>query len=295
MSVVIGDLKWQNDKKQFHDELDKLGHWWSAMTVLKGYKGKATLNLIDLFDITQLGNLCDIPYAGDIFVDSKEVEIKTYSTKLSIPRCSLKSKHLSSLLKKGANSTDENEIFLDNLINILFKANNSEFLGYVIGDVLAEAAADANVSKIAVPAVTNPDSASTAIKAFIDGLPPAIVSEALSDEKENEYVHIFVSTELLALLHRHYDDSNNKSSYNKDDGKSMFIEGYKINAIGGFSGSQMLAVNLSNVAIFIDDENDVDDFKVIYKEEINTDLIIGAISLAGSFLDSYKLAISNNF
>lgn len=275
MAVTIANLEYQNDTVFLRSLLIDTYAWLSGCSIVEGYKGKATVadfSVTDFLLIPQDCVLDTIPLG----VKGKQVEIVNYGFSIPVERCDL---HGTWLAHFARTYNEAPQVYYENLMPYLIEKVGAELRYDVVTDIMAEAALDTAVQKITVTAyVDTPEGAKATLDSFIHGmgLPYLTVTFGDSFWRTNT---IYVSPKLYTKFMTHGDGDE-------------FYAGFYIEPEVALSGAEMFATPKSNILVAFDSTEDVNQFKVVPKDELNTDYIVGSIAFGGSYLDSSRIVIS---
>ena len=281
MSITIGDLKYQNTDVALHRYMRDTFSWLYGMSVVDGIKGRTTMNSIGI-----TGNML---VAADCVLDttatalaSKEVALDYYNLAFPIALCDLKQTWLSGFANKYK---DEKEVYIEWLIPYLAEQVGEEVRAKVNTDILAEATADADVTKVTLAGlITTPANAYTTLIEFIDGLPAGFLNDAL-DKENYSYYSISVSPAVYKLVSTHLSDKT--SSY------GLRVGGFNVVADKNLTGKVMVAQKAGNGLVIFDSAEDLAKVRVVNYEWLNTSYIMTGLGFKGSYVDSTKIVISN--
>tara|TARA_R110000822_G_scaffold91697_3_gene211271 strand:+ start:2347 stop:3192 length:846 start_codon:yes stop_codon:yes gene_type:complete len=281
MSLTIASLKYQDTDSSLMRHIRNSYSWLQGVKVMDSVAGKATVN-----DISITGTLLK---ASDCVLDdnptaltAKEIELNYYNLSFPISHCDLKRTWLSAFANKYSK---EEDVYIDALIPYLAEQMGDEIRAQFHADLIAEATADAGVTKVTLAGtIANAQDSFNTVLEFINGLPSDFLKEAL-DSYSNEFYGIEVSTEVFKLVSNHMSDKH--GSYGIRAG------GLSIVANKELSGKEMIAKSYNNDLLVIDDSNDLGKIGVIVKEWENKSYITTGIAFKGSYVDSKRIVISN--
>ena len=281
MSLTIASLKYQETNSSLMTYIRDTFSWLNQALVIEGVSGKATVNDIDITGTVLVTSDC-VLYGIDTELVAKEIELNYYNLSFPISHCDLKRTWLSAFADKYKN---EEDVYIDALIPYLAEQVGDEVRAQFHADIIAEATADANVTKVTlVGGITTPALAYATVVEFVDGLPAAFLADAL-DRYSNEYYTIEVSVEAFKLLNEHLGDKVN--SY------GVSIGGFNVTANKNLTGNLMIAKSYKNDLLVIDDAMDLAKVVVIEKAWENKSYIKTGVAFKGSYVDSTKIVISN--
>ena len=155
----------------------------------------------------------------------------------------------------------------------------------IVRDMVDEAALDSSVEDVAAPTITNEASAYAGVATFIKGFTVAFLTESLGGGWYDRAYEIFVSPTTYSLLTLHLSDKT----------ESVYVGAYRVRPEKALTANEMFCTNSRNILGVFDETYDLATIKVVPKEWINTDYIIGGLSFGGSYVDSSKITITDNF
>jgi hypothetical protein len=297
MSVVIGDLKYQNDIGGLGDKLKQIGGFWEYFTYIEGYKNKATVSEIKLTadNLTPLSchsDYTDIPEL-EAEINGRAIPIRDRQLKVSICRDTLKGTYLVNRLSKGANNREEQLAFLEDIEEALFNDNKKFLAEDIAAEIYNQALVDTNVNKVEVTPITDAASAFYGVHKMIDGLTDDQI-DLIYDETDGNKFKIFVPSRVMFLLHSYFDNvsQDSREAELTLDNKGLIIRGVEIRAWNGLIGSKMIFTSLENIAVFVDAIGDFEGIRVIPKDEANTDLLVVGMNLGSSYISHELVTVS---
>lgn len=275
MAVTIANLEWQDDSQLLYSIVVNNYSWLSGVTVVEGYKGKAKvadydieLPLLKPFD-------CDVPSTNDIVLNGKDVTIDPYDFRIPVCSGDIEGTWLNGY---AMNAT---EYYLNNLAGYLSEIIGAEIKLIVFRDILTEGLADSLVKKVAVTAGDGTAAGALAtLHSFVDGLSDTFLAEAYSEGYWNDYI-IHVSPRTYSLL-----------TQNSDMHAFPVVAGFSVVANGTLTGDEMICTPDRNVLVAFDDTADANTFRVVSKQELSQEIIVGQLAFGGSYRDSKRIAIT---
>jgi hypothetical protein len=281
MSLTIASLKYQDTDSSLMRHIRDTFSWLSSTKIISGVSGKSTVNDIEITGTLLKASDCVLDTVATELV-GKEIELNYYNLSFPIAHCELKRTWLSAFADKVR---DEEDVYIDALIPYLAEQIGDEFRTQFHTDVITEATADADVSKVTlVGGVTTPSLTYSTIIEFIDGLPVSFLEDAL-DQYSREYYTLQVSSEAYKNVATHLSDKG--SSF------GVSVGGFNISANKELSGNQMIAKSSRNDLLVIDDSQDIAEIKIVPKEWENKSYIVTGLAFKGSYVDSKRIVISN--
>lgn len=279
--ITIANLAYQNTEVALHRYMRDTFSWLYGMTVVDGIRGKTTMNSIDIAGNLLVAADCTVD-ASDSTMVSKEIELDYYNLSFPIKLCDLKETWLSGFANKYR---DEKEVYIENLIPYLAEKIGDEVRAKINADIVTEALADADVTKVTLAGgVTTPALSYATLQEFIAGLPAAFVNLAL-DKDNYEGYGIYISPEAYKQVALYLGDKVN--SY------GISIGGFNVVADKTLAGNSMIAKSYRNGLVVFDDAMDLAKIKILNKEWLSTSYIITGLAFKGSYVDSSKIVISN--
>lgn len=281
MSLTIASLKYQDTDSSLMRHIRNSYSWLQGVRVMDSVAGKSTVNDINITGTLLKASDCvldDNPTA----LTAKEIELNYYNLSFPISHCDLKRTWLSAFANKYYK---EEDVYIDALIPYLAEQMGDEIRTQFHADVIAEATADAEVTKVTIAGnITNPNNAYHTIVEFTDGLPESFSREAV-DNYSSEFYNVEVSVEAYKLATTHLSDKHGFNSLN--------IAGFSVVANKELSGTEMIAKSYRNDLLVIDDSSDLGKISIIVKEWENKSYITTGIAFKGSYIDSKRIVISN--
>ena len=281
MSLTIASLKYQDTDSSLMRHIRNSYSWLQGVRIMDSVAGQSTVN-----DISITGTLLK---ASDCVLDdnpsaltAKEIELNYYNLSFPISHCDLKRTWLSAFANKYS---QEEDVYIDALIPYLSEQMGDEIRTQFHADVIAEATADAGVTKVTLAGgITTAALTYATVTEFVNGLPADFLADAL-DKYSREYYGIEVSAEAFKLLNEHLGEK--VSSF------GVMVGGFNIVANKSLSGNEMIAKSSRNDLMVIDDSMDIGKISVIVKEWENKSYITTGIAFKGSYVDSKRIVISN--
>ena len=275
MAVTIADLDWQDDSQLLYSIVVSNYSWLMSVTVVEGYKGKAriadydiSLPLLKAFD-------CDVPSTNDIALNGKDVTINPYDFRIPVCSGDIEGTWLNGY------AMDATEYYLDNLAAYLSEIIGTEIKSTVFAAILTEGAADAVVEKVTVTAGDGTAAGALAtLHSFVDGLSDEFLDKAYDEGYWNEYI-IHISPRTYSLL-----------TQNADLHSYPVVSGFSVIANSALSGDEMICTPDRNILVAFDDTVDANTFRVVSKQELSQEIIVGQLAFGGSYRDSERIAIT---
>ena len=293
--VAIGDLAYQRPVQGIAHQFETYSGFWKFLDIQDGHKGKVTLADSDVLSDQHTQLNCDIPTEEpDITISGREVEMQDIELKLVVPRCSTKAKWLNYQLKKGANAKGEQNVFLEDLADILVGQSKKSTIGNVMNGLRWMAFDDTTIGRVPIPVITDGASAYAAVKTMISSSPQS-VKNTIYDTFEESKAIVFVATEVLEFLHDYIEENDGGNvSYGKDT-TTVFVKGVEVTGFSDLGLDEMIITPISNLKVFIDDENDFARVRVVAKDEISTDIILLRYALGSGYKSSKRISVSDGF
>jgi len=281
MSLTIASLKYQDTDSSLMRHIRNSYSWLQGVRIMDSVAGKTTVN-----DISITGTLLK---ASDCVLDdnptaltAKEIELNYYNLSFPISHCDLKRTWLSAFADRYG---QEEEVYIDSLIPYLAEQMGDEIRTQFYADLIAEATADSEVTKVTLAGgITTAALTYATITEFVNGLPADFLADAL-DKHSREYYGIEISVEAFKLLAEHLGEKVSSFGFN--------VGGFDISANKSLSGNEMIAKSSRNDLMVMDDSNDLGKVSVIVKEWENKSYITTGIAFKGSYIDSKRIVISN--
>lgn len=282
MSVTIATLPYESGAPILRTYLKDAYSWFWDISVVDGYKGKATIT--DYRTQTTLLKVADCDLDNEnLDVIGKDVDIKDYNFSIPVKRCDLRQTWLSAFAEKYK---DVEEIFMENLMPYVAEKVAVEVRGDITTDFLAEAKLDTVVQKIVAPAITDEATAFAGIKSFITAFSADFLTKATDISWLDKPYYIYVSPQTYTRAALHLSDKVDRT---------VSVGGFVVLPDRALTGSQMYCTYPKNILGIFDDTSDINRFKVVPKEYENKDYIVGGISFTGSYTDSKDIVITDNF
>jgi len=302
MAVNIGDLKYQNPYRPLGDMFRNYGGIWNYIDVVDGFKNKATIadnHFLDSnFEPLTCADSFDDLKELNTRIAGREIKFRNYQIKAKVERCSTTGKWLEYMLKKGANKNDENEIFLEQLEDVMIGANAANIAHFLFDNLYIFASQDNDVHSVQLGTATD-GAGNKLLDSAIGNEDFLLVKNSILDKSKPV---LFVSTQYMEYLHAYYQNNQDgkEAKYTEDandrDTKGLIIRGVEVYGMpfkmGGSDYHQaMFLTTWDNLIIFTDDEGDFSRVKVIPKEELSTDVISMAMNFAMNYKSSRKIII----
>jgi len=267
-----------------HTHLKDVYSWFDFISIISGYKEQSII--ADFAFSGQILSDADcVVDSNDITVAAKEVPVNWYNFSLPVSRCDLHKTWLSAFADKYEG---EENIFFENLRPYIVEKIGFEVREHIISDMINEAKNDTSVTKIAATAVTDEATAYSAIVDFVKAIPLPLKKKALDISWYEDTYVLYVDSNTFTLASLHLADKNNGGAY-------IYVGGFRVEADALLDQDQMYFTSRRNILAVFDDLSDVNKTKIISKEELNLDYIIGGIAVGGSYVNGNDILITDNF
>jgi len=276
MALTIANLEYQNDTVLLGKLIINQYTWFNSISVVEGFKGKARVTGAEFPDGLLRELDCD-----DVDTDSnivgKDVDVIDYKMSIPVNQCDL---HGTWLAHWARTYKDSENLYIETLLPYISEALGSEIKAKVFAQILAEAATDTDVEKVAVtPSGGTHASAVATLTSFVNGLSDEFLANSFSGG--------WWSSPLIHVSPRLYSDLTANVP------NTSFFGGFFVEPNSVLTGDEIICTYDRNILVAFDDTMDVNQFKLVKKPFESKSYLIGTVAFGGSYLDSKKIVISS--